>query len=44
MYICLEERLDKAGLLEEHTSNYFLNGNRFGFIEDDHVPFHERGI
>ncbi len=40
--ICLEERLDKANLLEEHTSNYFVNG-RFGFIEDDHVPFHERG-
>ena len=42
LYICLEERLDKANLLEEHTSNYFVNG-RFGFIEDDHVPFHERG-
>ena len=41
----LETKLHKANLLDMHYSanEYFTFTRHFGHIEDDHVPFLERG-
>lgn len=41
----VENRLDGAGLLQSHNNPYFKSrGAMGGGIEDDHIPFIQRGI
>lgn len=39
-----ETTLNKTGCLKEHTVAYFLPMSAFVKIDDDHIPFHQRGI
>jgi glutaminyl-peptide cyclotransferase len=40
----LEDRLHSLGLLLNHNSNYFQNFLAYGGVEDDHVPFLQKGV
>lgn len=39
-----EEILNNTGCLAEHSSVYFRPMSSFVRIDDDHIPFHRRGI
>lgn len=39
-----EKRLARLGLLTNHRKQYFIDRQQFSFIEDDHVPFLQRGV
>jgi len=41
--ITAETTLNKTGCLNEHTDAYFLPMSAFVKIDDDHIPFHQRG-
>lgn len=38
-----ETTLNKTGCLNEHTVAYFRSMSALIRIDDDHVPFHQRG-
>lgn len=42
----IEKRLDSEQLLASHKERYFLDNSVFGYgmVEDDHVPFLEKGV
>lgn len=41
--ITAEKNLKKSGCLTEHTDDYFRPMPAFVRIDDDHIPFYERG-
>jgi len=41
--ITAETALNKTNCLKEHTVAYFLPMSAFVKIDDDHIPFYQRG-
>lgn len=47
MHLFLEKKLNTLGVIEsglKKSTSYFKSGLQFSYIEDDHVPFIERGV